>query len=152
MPHKRLKNYGSREAELRFFLSLFSTSPFQEPYESCSCHVNLPNPTDFTPDIIAAAKEGLKRIYRLGYAYKKAGVLLADLSDGAAIQLDSLTPEPNREKKVNAMRALDQINSRFSKRAVRFAAEGVDPEWRSLPTNVSPKYTTSWCELLTVKS
>ncbi|MBS0626259.1 MAG: Y-family DNA polymerase [Verrucomicrobia bacterium] len=135
------------------FLSVFlSTSPFQEPYISKSCHVQLPNATDFTPDLIAAAKEGLEKIFVPGHAYKKAGVLLADLTDRSICQFDALTPNPGREKKQKAMQALDQINARYDKQAVRFAAEGLEQPWRSLRATASPKYTTSWHDILVIKN
>lgn len=145
---EKLREQGS----LASFLSVFiSTSPFQEPYESRSCHINLPNPTSFTPDLIALAKSALSRIYRQGFGYKKAGVLLSDFCDEEISQLDLITPNPSSEKKLRAMEMLDKVNARYDKPAIRFAAEGIERHpWQSLRENSSPKFTTSWHELLRV--
>ena len=154
-----IASYVSRAAEkLRdqqsqtSFLSVFlSTSPFHEPFESRSCHIQLPNATDYTPDLIAKAKEGLAKIYRKGFGYKKGGILLADFSDKETVQLDALTPDPKREKKTKAMEVLDQINDKYHKQALHFAAEGISPKLRNQSVSASPKYTTSWHEILKIK-
>lgn len=143
-----------REQEsLTGFLSVFiATSPFQEPYESRSCHVQIPNSTAYTPELIQLAKEGLAQIYRPGFGYKKAGVLLSDFADKGTEQLDMISPNRKNEKKEKAMEMLDQINARYDKQAVWFAAEGVQTHpWQSNKALASPKFTTSWHELLRVK-
>ena len=141
-----------REQEsLAGFLSVFiATSPFREPYISRSCHIQIPNPTAYTPSLISWAKEGAARIFEPGHGYKKAGVLLGDFSDKNARQLDLLSPESCNEKKQKAMEALDRINARYNKAAVSFAAEGIKKEWKSRPSRVSPRFTTSWHDLLKV--
>jgi len=142
------------------FLSVFiAASPFQEPYESRSCHIQIPNPTSYTPELIALAKEGLSQIYRSGCSYKKAGVLLGDFSDSDAAQTDLITPSSDTDKKKEAMKVIDKINARYDKPSLRFAAEGVDQHptsrsWKSaeanIRANVSPKFTTSWHDLLKI--
>jgi len=152
-------SFASRAAEklrdqesLAGFLSVFiATSPFQEPYESRSCHIHLPNPTSFTPDLISLAKKGLAQIYRRGFGYKRAGVLLGEFSEEQISQIDMITPNPGSEKKLRAMEMLDSVNARYDKPALRFAAEGIERHpWQSLRENSSPKFTTSWHELLRV--
>ncbi len=138
------------------FLSVFvSTSPFEEHYESRSCHVQIPNPTSYTPELIALAKEGAAQIHRPGCSYKKAGVLLGDFTDVDAFQTDLITPNPDSTKKQEAMKVMDEINARYDKPSLRFAAEGIDKHptsrsWKSARTNVSPKFTTSWHDLLKI--
>lgn len=142
-----------REQEsLAGFLSVFiSTSPFKEPYISRSCHIQIPTPTAYTPSLIALAKKGLSEIFIPGHEYKKAGVLLGDFSDRDARQLDLFSSGAPSEKKEKAMEVLDRINHRYDKPAIRFAAEGIKPAWKSKPSRVSPKFTTSWHELLRVQ-
>ncbi len=153
-------SFATRAAEklrgqesLAGFISVFaSTSPFEEPYESGSCHIQLPYPTAYTPELISLAKEGLKRIFKPGFGYKKAGVLLGDFSDKGTEQKDLLAENPRTEKKERAMEIVDRINEKYDRLAVRFAAEGVEKHpWQSLRANSSPKFTTSWHELLRVK-
>jgi DNA polymerase V len=133
------------------FLSVFiATSPFIQPFDGRSCHIDMPNPTAFTPELIRLAKEGLRQIYRPQFAYKKAGVLLGDFCDEATEQIDWLTPSTETPKKKSLMQTIDRINRRYDKNAVQFAAEGLDNRLRSAQTQVSPRFTTSWNELLKV--
>ncbi len=134
------------------FLSVFiATSPFVQPYESRSCHIELPNPTAYTPELIHLAKEGLRSIYRPHFSYKKAGVLLGDFVDEGGEQIDYLTPGNVNPKKTKLMQTIDSINRRYDKNAVQFAAEGLDPSWRSNRARASPRFTTSWNELLKIQ-
>ena len=140
----------SQQSRAKFISIFIATSPFIQPYEGRSCHIDLPNPTAYTPELIRLAKEGLKRIYRPQFAYKKAGVLLGDFCDGSVEQMDWITPPTDTPKKRNLMRTIDRINRRYDKTAVQFAAEGLDNHLRSSQTQVSPRFTTSWKDLLTV--
>lgn len=134
-----------REQEsLAGFLSVFISTH----QETGSCHIQLPNPTSYTPELIALAKEGLSRIFRPGYQYRKAGVLLGDFSED--LQDDFITPREGSEKKTQAMEMIDQINARYDKPAIRFAAEGIERPWKGKRSNCSPKFTTSWSGLLKV--
>lgn len=140
------------QKSLAGFLSVFiATSPFRKPYIGRSCHIQIPFPTAYTPSLIALAKKGLSEIFISGYEYKKAGVLLGDFSNRNAHQLDLFSSEAPSEKKEKAMEVLDRINSRYDKSALRFAAEGIKPAWKNKPSRISPKFTTSWHELLQVK-
>jgi DNA polymerase V len=134
------------------FLSIFiATSPFNKPYEARSCHIDLPNPTAYTPELIRLAKEGLQQIFRPQMAYKKAGVLLGDFCDENSEQIDWITPSTQSPKKQNLMRTIDRINRRYDKNAVQFAALGVENRLLGSQSQVSPRYTTSWNELLMVQ-
>lgn len=54
------------------------------------------------------------------------------------------------ERMRRVMRAVDPINAKLSRDAVRFAASGLKREWMTRCANRSPRYTTNWAELLTV--
>lgn len=112
-----------------------------------TCHIQIPNATSYTPELISLAKEGAAKIYKPGQEYKKAGVMLGDFSDEGALQNDFLT---ERKDKADVMKVLDQINARYDKQAIRFAAEGMEKPWKGRRSNSTPKFTTSWSELLKV--
>ncbi len=131
------------QESLAGFLSVYITAG----EEGGSCHIQIPNATAHTPELISLAKEGLSRLYRPGYQYRKAGVMLGDFCDEEAIQGDFLTP---RKDKRGLMKVVDQINARYDKPAIRFAAEGIEKPWKSKRSRTTPKFTTSWAELLKV--
>ncbi len=154
-----VSSFATRAAEklrdqtsLAGFLSVFiATSPFKEPYYARSCHIQIPIPTSYTPDLISYAKEGLARIFAQGKEYKKAGVLLGDFCDTDSRPLDLFSQERTGEKKQKVMQLIDKINNLYDKPALFFAAEGIGPKWKTEPTRVSPKFTTSWHDLLKVR-
>ncbi len=57
--------------------------------------------------------------------------------------------QKGREKK--AMEVIDRLNQRFGDASIRFAAEGIQQRWKMPRGNVSPRYTTSWDELLNIE-
>lgn len=142
-----------REQESRAgFLSVFiRTSPGALPFESRSCHVTLPIPSDYTPELIRLAKEAFGRIVTPGVAYKKAGVTLGDFSDASELQTDLFTPSDADPKKSALMQTVDQINRRYEKELVRSAAMGFNRKWRSARSSASPNFTTAWDELPQVR-
>jgi len=130
-------------------LSLFiSTSPFEKPYESKSYHITLPIASSYTPDLITLAKEGLKKIYKKGFLYKRAGILLGDFVDENVEQIDFFESNTKNKKKKAVSAVFDQINARFEKKAIRFLAE--EKEWKGKRDTTSPKYTTDWNQLLKI--
>ena len=139
---ERLREQGS----LAGFLSVSLVSP----QGSASCHLHLPVPSAYTPELISLAKEAAARIYSSKLIYKKAGVLLSDFCDEETKPLDLFTADSYSEKKEKAMKTLDEINIHFDKEAVSFAAQGIKKRWKSKPGHVSPKYTTDWADLLRV--
>lgn len=135
------------QQSLSSFLSVFISINHSETFSS---HVTIPTPTSHTPDLIHLAKQNLRKIFRGGVLYRKAGVLLGDFCDVGSQSLDLFAPPPTPKKEA-AMRLLDSINDRFDKSLIQFAAEGIEKTWKSNRSNVSPKYTTSWLDLIKVK-
>ena len=131
-----------------------TTSPYQEgPRYANALTCRLPAPTAYTPTLIAAACRGLERIFKSGYRYKKAGVLLMGLTRAGRRQA-SLFYQQNREELVRQdqlMEAVDGINTRYGKETLRFASSGVTRGWQSRPSHRSPRYTTCWSELPQVR-
>lgn len=122
------------------------SNPFKpwEPQYNRSAVVPLPEPTADTRALIRAALWGLRRIYRAGYAYKKAGVLLSGLEPLRRRQ-PSLLANPAREQRSAAlMQAMDRINERWGRGTLRPLATGFDPGWRMRRERLSPAWTTRW--------
>ena len=64
------------------------TSPFRKtPQYSRSMVVPLRSPTSDTPALATAAAHALRMIYRPGFVYAKAGVMLLDLAPSSRVQL-----------------------------------------------------------------
>lgn len=129
------------------------TNRFRPDLPQCALHhvVALPHATNDTRVIVSAALDGLKVIYRPGFLYKKAGVIMGDIYPASRrpIDLFSETMDPSTDC---FMSAIDSINQRFGPGTVKSAAELINQKWRPMAHSRSPNYTTDindiidiWC-------
>ena len=99
-------------------------------------------PTNDTRDIIAVALNGLGSVWRDGYRYAKAGVMLGDFYQSGVAQFDLFSEQQPRANADVLMAALDSIN-RSGKGKVWFAGQGErDSAWHMKREMLSPRYTT----------
>jgi len=125
---------------------MIRSNPFKpwEPQYNRSEVVPLPEPSADTRELIQAALWGLRRIYRSGYAYKKAGVMLSGLEPELRRQ-GSLLVDPERERKSAAlMQAMDHINEKWGRGSLRPLATGFGASWKMRREKLSPDWTTRW--------
>ena len=122
-----------------------TTSRFIEKRYFNSYSIEFPVQTNDTQEIIQAALSGLKRIYRKGYEYKKAGVVFHNLVNENKVQ-GNLFDTVDRVKSKQLMQAIDAINYRGSC-PVHWGAEGLHKPWHTQFKHLSPKYTTQWDQL-----
>ena len=120
----------------------------KEKQYSNSIKLQLPFPTNNSIKIVKRALEGIKKIYRKGYRYKKAGVILYGLSKSSHVKglLDY-----DRESSDAIMNTIDKINGRYGSSTIRLASEGIKKSWSMRRDSVSPCYTTSFDDLVEVK-
>ena len=143
---EKLRRQGSLAGRVQVYIR---TNPFKENAPQYQRGVNVPltEATDDTLRLIKAAHWGLKRLYRSGYAYQKAGVALLDLRPRSHVQMDLFSTLPNRHA---LMQVMDRINASFGRGTLRTAAEGIRPAWRMKRERMSPAYTTRWDQLAEV--
>ena len=152
-----ISNYGTRVAEkirneklVTQSMSVFVlTNHFnrREKQYSNSIKLQLPFPTNDSIKIVKRALEGLRQIYRNGYRYKKAGIILYELNK--ASQTRGLL-DTDRDQSDSVMRTIDQINYRHGNSTIKLASEGVEKKWAMRRERVSPCYTTRFDELIEV--
>ncbi|KPF91900.1 DNA repair nucleotidyltransferase [Novosphingobium sp. AAP83] len=126
------------------------TDPFNlsAAQKSLSGSVTFDHPTSDTRAITGAVTSILDRIWRDGFAWKKAGVMMLDLTaTGAAPPslFDAVAP-----KNDGLMNAMDALNQRYGRGSIRLGLAGKDQEWRMRRENLSPSYTTKWADLAKV--
>ncbi len=140
-----------RQNSLARALHVFAyTNRFREhdPQYHASIIVALPEPSNDVMQMTQAAIKGLRRVFRSGYAYKKAGVMLLGLSSTQGnVQASIFDDASATEKSTKTMRVLDALNHRFGRGTLRTAAMGTQQRWTMRSENRSPRYTTSWDEL-----
>ncbi len=120
-----------------------------DPQYDASRTVRLPVGTSDTGRLIKAAERALQAVWRDGYSYKKAGVILLDLVPSGRVQGD-LWDAPDSPRAQRLMAALDALNRNHGRGAVAFAACGTQRAWSLRSEQRSPRFTTDWQELLVV--
>jgi DNA polymerase V len=100
---------------------------------------------------VQAALRAVEQLYRPVYQYKKAGVLLTELSPAALVQGDLFSDPAQQERRGALMRVVDSLNQQFGAGTVFCAAEGVKKEWGMRSQRRSPRYTTRWGDLMMVR-
>lgn len=121
----------------------------QDPQYSREQAVQLPVATSDTGRLIAAAKRGLAALWREGYRYKKAGVMLLELTEASSVQ-GGLFDAPDDARATARMRAVDALNLRYGRDTVTFAATGTLRAWKLRREFASQRFSTCWDELLVV--
>ncbi len=132
IPH--ISNYASRcSAKLRrqnsvcSMLTVFIQSNyFREdlPQYSSSASYFFTTATNTIPEIVSAAIEVLKHIFRNGINYKRAGVMVSDISSASAIQPDLFNFDREKSVKYRSLsEAMDEINRRLGADTIVLASQ-----------------------------
>ena len=145
---EKLRKQGGHAGQVLVFIN---TSPFRrdDPQYAQSITVPLRKPTSDSGLIASSAVRGLRAIYRPGYRFAKAGVMLLDLQD-ASIEQGELDLDNVGDDRTKLMGAMDAINDRFGRGALTLASAGTAREARSWVMKQdlkTPDYTTRWTDL-----
>lgn len=118
-----------------------------EPQYSPGMTLSLSRPTNDTRELVDAVLTGLRRIYKGGFRYIKAGVMLSDIAPAGIRQGDLFADQPTAPNTSNLMKTIDQINFKMGKGVLKLASDGIAQNWQMKTGNRSPAYTTRWSEL-----
>tara|TARA_Y100001970_G_scaffold201932_1_gene245782 strand:- start:6568 stop:7851 length:1284 start_codon:yes stop_codon:yes gene_type:complete len=152
-----IATYASRAAEkireenlIAQVINVFITTNHfnqKEKQYSKSIRIQLDFPTNNNFLIVKRAIEGLYKIYKKKYRYKKVGVILHQLYNSNDVRglLDY-----DREKSDLLMRSIDKINLKYGNSTLRLAAEGIEKKWKMQRKKISPCYTSRFHELKVV--
>jgi DNA polymerase V len=110
--------------------------------------VKLPYPTSSSMELSHFATQALKRIFREGYAYKKAGVIVSDFTPQEIAQTTLF--EKRNEKHIPLMKAVDFVNKVFGQQKVRLASQDLKRVWKMRQERLSPQYTTKLSDIITI--
>ena len=139
----KLRGQGSLAGMVQVYIR---TNPHQAnaPQYQRGLSIPLPEPTDDTLRLTTIALWGLKRIYRPGFAYQKAGVALMNIRDAGTVQMTLFSKTRDNTR---LMQVMDRINTVWGRGTLHSAAEGVQKEWKMKREKKSPGYTTRWDQL-----
>ncbi|MBR4756745.1 MAG: DUF4113 domain-containing protein, partial [Bacteroidales bacterium] len=148
---EKLRRDGTAAGTVGVFIH---TNRFREDLDQYypNASIRLDVPANSTPEIVGAALKALKMVYRPGFEYKRAGVVVVDIVDADSIQQTLFDFDSGaRERDDRISRVMDIINT-SGRNVLRLAtqrgghyADGIRREF------CSGLYTTSWDELITVR-
>ena len=143
---EKLRRQGSESGAVYVFLE---TNRFkeQEPQYNAGKTIPLAVPSDDTRLLIQAAMRGLKTIFRPGYRYKKAGIMLTLLSGKGERQATLFDNPVENARSSRLMAAMDAANREFGRDTLHSAATGDTMRWAMRSENRSPHFTTRWEDL-----
>ena len=114
---------------------------------SNSLTLTLPSPSNSTLKLVQYAIKSLEAIYRQGYEYKKAGVIISGIVPDHQVQQNLFEPAENDCLLMNTM---DKLNARFGTGKVQVASAGTKKEWKLKREMLSPHYTTNFRDVIKV--
>jgi len=118
------------------------------PQYNRSIVIKLPFATNSTIELAKFAVQALKLIFKQGYAYKKAGVIVQDFVTENNIQQTLF--ENRNPKHISLMKAIDQLNVNFGQQKIRLASQDQKRVWKMKQEKLSPRYTTNLADIITV--
>lgn len=144
---QKLRQQNSKLCLMSVFIR---TNPFQEhkPQYANRCILHLPEPVDDLRIITQYARQGLKQIFKSGFAYHKVGVCFEQITTFYQHSLFS-TSVPHHSQAF--MKVLEDIQDKFGRHSIYLAAEGTKSSWHMKSNQRSPTYTTSWSHIPIVK-
>jgi DNA polymerase V len=152
---EKLRQQGLVARLLTVFVETNRFADAPPPY-SFSAQLTLPVATNDTLVLTAWAQRGLARIWGTGRRYVKAGIVLDGLERAGVEQQTSLFADATHSpERARLMQAMDALNGRYGKGAVRVGATVMGPKqrepWAMRQGAKSPAFTTKWGELWGVK-
>ena len=144
---EKLRQHGLLACTMTVFIQTNRFVPGEYYSNSASFGIE---PTQDTLLLIRDTLRGARSLYRAGYRYWKAGVMLNELIDAKTAPVQMFpTIDPVRSARL--MAAMDGVNGRFGRGMVRPAVSGIDRRWKAKAEYLSPRYTTQLDELANVR-
>lgn len=145
---EKLRHHGLQATALQVFMN---TNFFNnDPRYSAGLTVEI-EPTADTFALISAAVRIAAKLWRPGFRYQKAGVILVDLFRRQDLPI-TMFPSRDPEKSAKLMQVMDAINAREGRGTIRPATVPASPVWAGRQRNVSPRYTTRLEEILCART
>ncbi len=148
---EKLRQHGLVAGRLTVFYHTNRHKP-DRPQYGATRTLSLDPMTDDSLILVSAARRGVERSWRDGYAYTKAGVMLDDLVRRENRPRTLFEDHENIDKRVRLMGALDTLNGRFGKFSIVPGVQGFEREWKMRADRKSPAWTTRIAEVPIIRA
>ena len=145
----RLRKQKSVAQVLQVYIT---TNRFKRDPQYCNAiQVHFPGATSDSFQLVDFACRGVERIFKPGYRYKKAGIVLTGLIPEDENQADFFW-KPSSPSKRKLMKSLDFLNEKYGHGSIRIASSGIHQPWQMKRDFKSPHYTTRWNDIPVAKA
>ena len=148
---EKLRQEKQKAGKVTVFIQTSRYTTSEKNYYSNSGTGGFCVPTSDTRQILGLGMRLLEQLWRDGYDYAKAGVMLSEFVEEGCEQLDLFQAAGSRRASDELMRAIDLINAKKGKGTIRFAGQGDRNSLAGKQEHLSPAYTTRWNELPEVR-
>lgn len=149
---EKLRSQSSLAGALQVYIRTNVFKPEMPQYQR-AVTVPLPEASSDTRVLTKWGLRVLRRIYRPGFGYHKAGITLMNIAPATSQQFSLFASGGAVEVRSQAlMDVLDGINGKYGRGTMRLAVEGVEKVWQMRRGNLSPRYTTEWNCLAVVQA
>ena len=156
-----IASYATRAAEKmrrykvaaeNIFIFMHTNTFNNDPFYSNGASARFSETTNDTGEVVALAVRLGERLWKDGFRYSKCGVMITELMP-ETIRQPALWGELDREKRERAWRAMDKLNATLGRDTIRILGAGPkEAAWKLRAGYRSPRWTTRWNELPTVKA
>jgi DNA polymerase V len=150
---EKLRRQKSLVGAFMIFIRTNYKSKIVHQYSN-SAVVNLASPTSDSATITKLALKALDKLFKKGYKYQKAGIVLFNIvpADSKQYSLCSTQIEIDADKIcTEKMNTMDKLNKKFGPHTIHLASDGIEQLWGMKKETRSPRYTTSIGEILRAK-
>lgn len=125
------------------------TNGFRKDYPQYSRNIviKLPVATNNSIELVKFAIKMTEVIFKPGFHYHKAGVILSDIIPENQVQMN-LFDKTDRSKQKQISRIVDLLNDSIGKDTIRLAAQGKEKKWKLKQERLSKRYTTNWNDII----
>lgn len=146
---RRLRQQNALASGIMVDICTNRFNPKHPQYQN-ACSILLERPTNDTGVFMKAMSQALEQIFREGFWYKKAGVMLFDIYSPDSLQTDFFTDTTPDQRSQKLMKACDKLNDKLGRKTVYFGLQAPGIKHYIRREFKSSAYTTSWQELACV--
>lgn len=121
-----------------------------DPQYSKNIVVKLPFATNSSIELSKFANQALEKIFRSGYKYKKAGVIVLDLVPDNPRQIAIF--EDSDVRHISIMKAMDMLNSKYGQHSIKLGSQDPKRLWKMRQEKLSPRYTSNIDDIIKVNA
>jgi DNA polymerase V len=143
---EKLRKQHSECDSLYVFLK---TSKYSVVQRSVGVVIHLPFATNSSITICKYAIKGLNQLFKTGFNYKKAGVIIMGIKPEIQHQFSIFEDENPKHKAI--MKVIDNINLKYNKPKIKIANQDLDKTWKMKQDHLSQRYTTAIDEIIEIK-